>query len=46
MHLLTDDFLLEAYRNAVRQKLDTQFIELLFLEIHSRGLAVPVTIAS
>jgi hypothetical protein len=46
MHFLSDEFLLEAYINAVRQKLDRQFIHLLFDEIRTRGLAVPVTIAS
>ncbi|WP_109688449.1 sporulation histidine kinase inhibitor Sda [Tumebacillus permanentifrigoris] len=46
MHLLTDEYLLEAFKNAVKQKLDKQFIELLHQELHARGLAVSVTIAS
>jgi DNA-binding phage protein len=46
MHLLNDDYLVEAYLNAVLQKLDKQFIDLLFKEIRTRGLTVPVTIAS
>lgn len=46
MHLLTNEYLLEAYQNAVKQKLDKPFIELLYQELHTRGLAVSVTIAS
>lgn len=46
MHLLSDDYLVEAYTNAVKQKLDNQFIELLSLEIRNRGLAVSENIAS
>jgi Sporulation inhibitor A len=46
MHLLTDDYLLEAYQNAVLQKLDSQFIALLQEEIQVRGLAVSVNMAS
>ncbi|HEU4962296.1 MAG TPA: sporulation histidine kinase inhibitor Sda [Bacilli bacterium] len=42
MHLLSDDYLVEAYVNAVRQDLDDQFILLLQDEIKSRGLAVSV----
>ncbi len=46
MHLLSDEYLVEAYLNAVQQKLDKQFIDLLYKEIRTRGLTVPVTIAS
>ncbi|MGZ4031186.1 MAG: sporulation histidine kinase inhibitor Sda [Tumebacillaceae bacterium] len=46
MHLLSDDYLLEAYTNAVKQKLEKQFIDLLFLEIRTRGLAVSEILAS
>ena len=46
MHLLTDDYLLEAYKSAVLQKLDNQFIALLQEEIRVRGLAVSVNMAS
>lgn len=42
MHLLSDEYLVEAYVNAVRQELDNQFIVLLHEEIKSRGLAVSV----
>jgi hypothetical protein len=46
MHLLSDDYLVEAYTNAVKQKLDKQFIDLLSLEIRNRGLAVSENLAS
>jgi hypothetical protein len=46
MHLLSDEHLLEAYTNAVKQKLDESFIQLLLEEIELRGLAVSVNIAS
>jgi len=46
MHLLSDEYLMEAYKNAVNQKLDSQFIDLLREEIQVRGLAVNVNIAS
>jgi len=46
MHLLSDEYLLEAYKNAVKQKLDAHFIELLNQEIRARGLAVSVPNAS
>lgn len=46
LHLLSDDYLMEAYTNAIKQKLDKQFIDLLFVEIRQRGLAVSENIAS
>ncbi|ARU59707.1 sporulation inhibitor A [Tumebacillus sp. BK434] len=46
MHLLSDEYLVEAYTNAVKQKLDRQFIDLLYKEVQARGLTVSVSIAS
>lgn len=40
MHQLSDEFLLEAYRRAIKQKLDVQFIALLQAELKRRGLYV------
>ncbi|MFD2169454.1 sporulation histidine kinase inhibitor Sda [Tumebacillus lipolyticus] len=46
MHLLSDEYLIEAYTNAVQQKLDRQFLELLSKEVQARGLSVSVILAS
>jgi hypothetical protein len=40
MRLLSDDVLLEAYKNAVELELDENFIQLLKKEIESRGLQI------
>ncbi|XID95777.1 sporulation histidine kinase inhibitor Sda [Paenibacillaceae bacterium WGS1546] len=39
--MLTDDLLLEAYRSAMRMRLDRDFVRMLRSEIRRRKLAVP-----
>ncbi|WP_152619407.1 sporulation histidine kinase inhibitor Sda [Cohnella kolymensis] len=39
--LLSDDLLLDAYRNAVRLQLEMEFVRLLRAEIKRRRLKVP-----
>lgn len=38
---LSDDLLLDAYRNAVRMRLEWEFVRLLRAEIRRRRLTVP-----
>lgn len=39
--MLTDDLLLEAYRSAMRMRLERDFVRMLRSEIRRRKLAVP-----
>ncbi|TVX98750.1 sporulation histidine kinase inhibitor Sda [Cohnella terricola] len=39
--LLTDELLLDAYRSALRMRLDRDFVRMLHSEIRRRKLSVP-----
>jgi len=44
--LLSDELLLDAYRHAVRMKLDKEFVQMLVAEIRRRRLHLPEESAS
>jgi hypothetical protein len=46
MHQLSDEVLIEAYLQAIEQKLDAHFINLLLAEIKSRGINLDTLKAS
>ncbi|GIM47145.1 hypothetical protein DNHGIG_26940 [Collibacillus ludicampi] len=46
MHQLSDEILIEAYLQAIEQKLDAHFINLLLEEIQSRGINIDALKAS